>query len=109
LRKSWIYVQGLRYCQLKEAEEIVRAKLQNQSIEEIVAQLEYVYRNYNSSDWWDEGGRALAGGLAAVGGGMRGNMAKDNFGEDGEDGEIELRDFAEELLEKLAEIWGDVA
>jgi Protein of unknown function (DUF1822) len=91
--------------ELEEAEEGVREQLKNHSLEDIVARLEYVYRHCDSSDWWDQGGRALAGGLA----GVETSVRESNLGESINDGDVELRDFAEELLEKLAEIWGDAA
>lgn len=94
--------------ELETTEEIVREKLKNISFEEIIERLEFVYRNFDSSDWWDEGGRALAGGFVGVGGGVRESTLKENLGEY-ENGEIELSDFAEELLEKLAEIWSNDA
>lgn len=43
--------------ELEAAEESVREKLKDKSIAQIVAQLEHVYRNYDSSNWWDEGVR----------------------------------------------------
>lgn len=101
-------IQSIVEEELETAEEIVRDKLKNMSIKQIVEQLEYVYRNFDSSDWWDEGGRVLAGGFVGVGGGVRESTPKENLGGN-EDGEIELSDFAEELLEKLAEIWGNDA
>ncbi len=101
-------IQSIVEEELETAEEIVRDKLKNISIKQIVEQLEYVYRNFDSSDWWDEGGRALAGGFVGVGGGVRESSLKENLGSN-ENGEIELSDFAEELLEKLAEIWGNDA
>ncbi len=86
----------------------VKDKLKNTPIKEIVERLEYIYRNFDSSDWWDEGGRALAGGFVGVGGGARGSKREDNLVRN-EDREIKLSDFAEELLEKLAEIWSNDA
>ena len=46
---------------LEEVQASVREILQEKSIAEIAAQLERVYRTCDSSDWWNEGGKVLAG------------------------------------------------
>lgn len=100
-------VEEIAKQKLETAEESVRVILKDKSIEEIIAKLEEVYRNYDSSDWWDEGGKALAGSFAGGAGNLREGSLKSNVRDAGDAGEveIELRDFAEELLEELAEIW----
>lgn len=104
-------IEEIAQQELKLAEESVREILKDKSIAEIVAQLEEVYRNYDPSDWWDKAGKALAGSFAGAGGNVGEASLKANVRESGdtEEVEIELRDFAEDLLEKLAEIWGDAA
>ncbi|WP_202895378.1 DUF1822 family protein [Iningainema tapete] len=91
--------------EIEEVEASVREILQGKSIAEIAAQLERVYRTYDSSDWWDEGGKVLAGSSKSAGGSVREGGLTRNVS----DVEVELRDLAEELLEKLAEVWGDAA
>ncbi len=104
-------IEKIAKQKLETAEESVREILKDKSIEEIIAQLEYVYRNYESSDWWDEGGKALAGSFAGAAGNLREGSLKANVRDAGDTGEveIELRDFAEELLEKLSEFWDESA
>jgi hypothetical protein len=95
--------------EIEEVEENVRKILQRKSIAEIAAQLELVYRTYDQSDWWNEGGKVLAGSSSGAGGSTRESGLKGGFTRDVSDVEVELRDLAEELLEKLAEFWGDAA
>lgn len=102
-------IEEIAQQELEAAEEGVREILKDKSIAKIVAQLEEVYRNYDPSDWWDKGGKALAGSFAGAGENVREASLKANVRESGdtEEVEIELRDFAEDLLEKLAEIWDE--
>ncbi|HSF75519.1 MAG TPA: DUF1822 family protein [Microcoleus sp.] len=93
----------------------VRENLQNKSISEIVAILNKVWHSSEKSDWGYEGGKALAG----SGSSSRGLGNRDiSFSRDKsspvekasdieEDVKAELNLIAEDLLEKLAEIWGD--
>lgn len=91
--------------ELETVEASVGEILQKKSIAEIAAQLERVYRTCDSSDWWDEGGKVLAGTSFSAGGSVRQGGLKQGVS----DVEVELRDLAEGLLEKLAEFWGDAA
>lgn len=77
----------------------VRSIIETQSLSEIVAQLERIYRTCDQFEWRYAGGEVLAGSPTAVG----------NTREEIKQGESELQDLAEMLLEKLAEIWGDAA
>lgn len=93
----------------------VRENLQNKSISEIVAILNGVYRSSDKSDWGYEGGKALAG-IGSSSGGL-GNRdisfsshkssPVEKVSDMEEDVKAELNLIAEELLEKLSEIWGD--
>lgn len=93
----------------------VREKLQNKSIAEIVAILNGVYRSSEKSDWGYEGGKALAGIGASSGGLGNRNLSfsshksspVEKVSDIEEEVKAELNLIAEELLEKLAEIWGD--
>ena len=93
----------------------VREKLQNKSIAEIVAILNQVYRSSEQSDWGYEGGKALARIGASSGdlGGINRSLSIHQSSSiekvsDIEEGvKVELNIIAEDLLEKLAEIWGD--
>jgi hypothetical protein len=79
--------------------------LENKSILEIAADFENIYRICDRQDWWNEGGKVLLPSVSSVGGTAR----KSNFTQDISDAEVELRDLAEELLEKLAQIWEEPA
>ena len=93
----------------------VREKFQNKSISEIVAILNKVWHSSEKSNWGYEGGKALAG----SGSSSRGLGNRDiSFSRDKsspvekasdieEDVKAELNLIAEDLLEKLAKIWGD--
>ena len=93
----------------------VRENLQNKSITEIVAILNQVYRSSEQSDWGYEGGKALARIGASSGdlGGINRSLSIHQSSSiekvsDIEEGvKVELNIIAEDLLEKLAEIWGD--
>lgn len=100
-------------------DDLVEAKVQEilarLSIAEIVAKLEGVYRSHEESNWGYEGGKALAG--VGSGGGILGGRNRDDTikkssprgisSDIDEDVKAELNLIAEDLLEKLAEIWGD--
>ncbi len=100
-------------------DDLVEAKVQEilarLSIAEIVAKLEGVYHSHEESNWGYEGGKALA--EVGSGGGLLGGRNSDfsmkkssptGISSDiDEDVKAELNLIAEDLLEKLAEIWGD--
>ena len=98
-------------------DDLVEAKVQEilarLSTAEIVAKLEGVYRSHEESNWGYEGGKALA--EVGSGGGILGgrnsdfsmNKSPGTSSNVDEDVAIELNLIAEDLLEKLAEIWGD--
>lgn len=93
----------------------VRKNLQNKSISEIVAILNKVLHSSEKSDWGYEGGKALAGSGSSSGGlGNRDisfsadkSSPVEKASDIEEDVKAELNLIAEDLLEKLAEIWGD--
>jgi hypothetical protein len=97
------------------AEEKVQEILARLSIAEIVAKFERVYHSHEESNWGYEGGKALAG--VGSGGGILGDRKGDDTikkssprgisSDIDEDVAAELNLIAEDLLEKLAEIWGD--
>jgi len=103
---------------LKEDDSVqarVREIFQNQSITEIVAILNQVLHRSEQSDWGYEGGKALARIGASSGdlGGINRSLSIHQSSSiekvsDIEEGvKVELNIIAEDLLEKLAEIWGD--
>lgn len=77
----------------------VRSVLDNKPLSEIVAQFELLYRTGDEFEWRYAGGEILAVDTRAVGATREAIQPDDS----------ELQDLAEMLLEKLAEIWGDVA
>ena len=77
----------------------VRSVLDNTPLSEIVAQFELLYRTGDEFEWRYAGGEILAGSATTVGA-TRETIQPDDS---------ELQDLAEMLLEKLAEIWGNVA
>ncbi|MEG4571185.1 DUF1822 family protein [Microcoleus sp. N3A4] len=93
----------------------VREKLQHKSIAEMAAILNGVFHSSEKSDWGYEGGKALAGSSSSRGGlGNRDSYFSSHKSSPGEkvsdieeEVKAELNLIAEELLEKLAEIWGD--
>jgi hypothetical protein len=100
-------------------DDLVEAKVQEilarLSIAEIVAKLEGVYHSHEESNWGYEGGKALAG-VGSGGGFLGGRNREDSMKKSSlrgissdvdEDVKAELNLIAEDLLEKLAEIWGD--
>lgn len=84
----------------------VRENLQNKSLGEIVAILNGVYRSSEKSDWGYEGGKALAGNRD-ISFSSHKSSPVEKVSDMEEDVKAELNLIAEELLEKLAEIWGD--
>jgi ribosomal protein L10 len=93
----------------------VREKLQNKSIAEMAAILNQVLHSSEKSDWGYEGGKALAGIGASSGGlGKRDisfsshkSSPVEKVSDMEKEVKAELNLIAEDLLEKLAEIWGD--
>ncbi len=83
--------------------ERVRKKIANQSIPEIVAQLERIYRNYNKDEWRYAGGNVLANYVMIE----ESSIVDRELLDDSQ--QLEVQELAEELLEKLDEIWGDDA
>lgn len=83
-----------------------RERLTEQSLSEIVAQLERIYRTCEKDEWRFIAGNLLAGNTTTGGGVSKKNTASvvDREGLD-EEQQIEFQDLAEELLEKLGEIW----
>ncbi len=77
----------------------VRSIRQTQSLSEIVAKLEYIYRTCDELEWRYAGSEALAGSPTTAG------NTRETINEDSS----ELQDLAEMLLEKLAEIWQNAA
>ncbi len=86
----------------------VRERLADQSIFEIAAQLERIYRTYNKYERRYAGGEFLASYLPTVKDvAFRGGTTVVNREEFDDLQQTELQNLAEELLEKLDEIWGD--
>ncbi|WP_354634606.1 DUF1822 family protein [Planktothricoides raciborskii] len=83
----------------------VKQRLNDESFSEIVTQLERIYRTYKKYERRYAGGEFLASYLTVGGLAFRGGTvaAKEYFDESQQN---ELQDLAEELLEKLAELWG---
>lgn len=83
----------------------VKQRLNDESFSEIVTQLERIYRTYKKYERRYAGGEFLASYLTVGGLAFRGGTvaAKEDFDESQQN---ELQDLAEELLEKLAELWG---
>lgn len=77
----------------------VRSQIETQSWSDIVTQLERIYRTRDEYEWRYAGGEILAGDAIAV------DATRETIQQD----DSELQDLAEMLLEKLAEIWRDVA
>ena len=86
----------------------VRDRLAIQSISEIITQLERIYRTYNKYERRYAGGEFLASYLPTTKGvSFRGSIPVADREEFDDSQQTELQDLAEELLEKLDEIWGD--
>ncbi len=83
----------------------VKQRLNDESFSEIVTQLERIYRTYKKYERRYAGGEFLASYLTVGGLAFRGDTvaAKEDFDESQQN---ELQDLAEELLDKLAELWG---
>jgi hypothetical protein len=83
----------------------VKQRLNDESFSEIVTQLERIYRTYKKYERRYAGGEFLASYLTVGGLAFRGGTvaAKEDFDESQQN---ELQDLAEELLDKLAELWG---
>ncbi|BAY35399.1 hypothetical protein NIES2107_73110 (plasmid) [Nostoc carneum NIES-2107] len=77
----------------------VRSVLDNKPLSEIVAKFELLYRTGDEFEWRYAGGEILAGDTLAVG------ATRETIQHD----DSELQDLAGMLLEKLAQIWGNVA
>lgn len=77
----------------------VRSVLNNKPLSEIVAKFELLYRTGDEFEWRYVGGEILAGDTRAVGATREITQQDDS----------ELQDLAEMLLEKLAQIWVNVA
>jgi Protein of unknown function (DUF1822) len=86
----------------------VRERLTDEPLPEILTQLERIYRTYNQYDRRYAGGEFLASYLPTVRDvAFRGGIPVVDK-EDADDlQQTELQDLAEELLDKLDEIWGD--
>ncbi len=102
LESAHFFLQGDEEVAIK-----VKKRLVDQSISEIVAQFDRIYRTYNKYDHRYAGGEFLASYLPTVRDvAFRGGIPVVDK-EDADDlQQTELQDLAEELLEKLDEIWG---
>jgi len=91
-----------------EVADRVREQLNEQSPVEIIAHFDRIYQTYNKNEWRDAGGELLAG-LGTIGKGIseKGSDLLINREEIDELQQIKLQDLAEELLEKLSEIWSE--
>ncbi len=93
---------GMEVLQEKsEVDERVRQRLETTPMSQIIAQLERIVRQEPEYEWRSKGGKIFLSDLIGAGGIER------EFREVDEDEEIAAQDLAEDLLEKLAEIWGD--
>jgi Protein of unknown function (DUF1822) len=103
LESAHFFLQGDEEVAIK-----VKKRLVDQSISEIVAQFDRIYRTYNKYDRRYAGGEFLASYLPTVRDvAFRGGIPVVDK-EDADDlQQTELQDLAEELLDKLDEIWGD--
>ena len=84
-----------------EVNERVRQLLETTPIAQIIARLERIYRQEPEYEWRTQAGKIFFPDLVGAGRMERELMKVD------EDEEIKAQDLAEDLLEKLAEIWGD--
>ncbi|MEY3869604.1 MAG: hypothetical protein RLZZ338_3495 [Cyanobacteriota bacterium] len=86
----------------------VRERLNDEPRSEIVTQLERIYRTYNKYDRRYAGGEFLANYLPTVRDvAFRGGIPVVDKEDADDSQQTELQDLAEELLDKLDEIWGD--
>lgn len=76
----------------------VQQRLTSESLSEIIAQLERVYRTYEKDEWRFAGGDMLAT-YASPQPGWRGAADRSS--------QLEWQNLAQELLAKLGEIWGE--
>ncbi|MEK0194699.1 DUF1822 family protein, partial [Microcoleus anatoxicus] len=85
----------------------VRERLTDEPLAEIITQLERIYRTYNKYERRYAGGEFLASYLPTTKGvAFRGVTPVTDREEFDDSQQTELQDLAEELLEKLDEIWG---
>ncbi len=85
----------------------VRERLNEQSLPEIIAEMERIYRTYNKYERRYAGGEFLASYVPAKPGfAFRSGPPVVDREEFDDSQQTELQDLAEELLEKLDEIWG---
>ncbi len=84
----------------------VRERLDSEPISEIAAQLDRIYRTYDKNDWKYAVRDLLASYLTSQKG-WRGATTVLDREEFDESQQREFRDLAEELLEKLGEIWSE--
>jgi hypothetical protein len=80
----------------------VRAQIETQSRSNIIAQLERIYRTCEEYEWRYAAGEVLAGSPAG------GELTRESA-DSADSADTDLQDLAEDLLEKLAEIWRDAA
>lgn len=93
---------GMELLQEKsEVDERVRQRLETIPMSQIIARLERIVRQEPEYEWRRKGGKIFLPDLIGAGGIER------ELREVDEDKEIAAQDLAEDLLEKLAEIWGD--
>ncbi|TAF70580.1 MAG: DUF1822 family protein [Oscillatoriales cyanobacterium] len=86
----------------------VRERLTDEPLAEIITQLERIYRTYNKYERRYAGGEFLASYLPTTKGvSFRGVTPVADREEFDDSQQTELQDLAEELLDKLDEIWGD--
>ncbi|NEO56643.1 MAG: DUF1822 family protein [Okeania sp. SIO3B5] len=83
----------------------VKERLEIEDLTNIIAQLEWIYRTKKNYEW-----RAAATNLFATYSGSSQRELADNLmgssrEDDDENGDIELSDLAEDLMDKLVEIW----
>ena len=85
----------------------VRERLNEQSLPEIIAEMERIYRTYNKYERRYAGGEFLASYVPTKPSfAFRGGASVVDREEFDDSQQTELQDLAEELLEKLDEIWG---
>lgn len=84
-----------------QVDERVRQKLETMPMSQIIAQLERIVRQEPEYEWRTQGGKIFLPDLVGAG-----RMERELRKVD-EDEEIKAQDLAEDLLDKLAEIWGD--
>ena len=85
----------------------VRDRLNEQSLPEIIAEMERIYRTYNKYERRYAAGEFLASYVPEKPGfAFRGGAPVVDREESDDSQQTELQDLAEELLEKLDEIWG---